>query len=166
MYFVHLKRKGKIISIDCSQLLIKICCDSFSEREKKKNVKRPLAYTRILVSRVFRWRDNKLQLKRRAERQKEVNKPLSVINHSKNQRAMAMDSKNENENNEKKLKEFTLILSKTHEMFHILNCITYFTIHVSFRPGPHFDFREFLSHRSHRIDLIKKIPLFARTRNF
>jgi len=135
MYFVHLKRKEKIISIDCSQLqLIKICCDSFSEREKKKNVKRPLAYTRILVSRVFRWRDNKLQLKRRAERQKEVNKPLSVINHSKNQRAVAMDSKNEN--NEKKLKEFTLILSKTHEMFHVLNCILRFTfrldrVHIS-----------------------------------
>ncbi|KYN10683.1 hypothetical protein ALC57_17290 [Trachymyrmex cornetzi] len=66
------------------------------ERKKKKNVKHPLAFTRILVSRVFRRRDNKLQLKRRAERQKEVNKPLSVINHSMGQRAVAMDSKNEN----------------------------------------------------------------------
>lgn len=56
----------------------------------------------------------------------------------------------------KELKEFTLILFKIHGIFHILDCITYFTIRVSFRPGPHFDFREFLSRRSHRAGLIKK----------
>lgn len=46
----------------------------------------------MLVSLAFRRRDNKLQLKRRAERQKEVNKPLSAINHGISQRAAAVDS--------------------------------------------------------------------------